>query len=87
MLHQDLYALTRRAHETEYSCESRKLKKSYYLKNYGRQDLELPPQCTATSQSWLHHFKVNFDMSKSPNKYGGVLVSLRVGYKLFLGNI
>lgn len=40
-----------------------------------RQKQELPPLCAATSQIWLCLFKVTFDMSKSQNNYGGVLVT------------
>ena len=52
------------------------------------QELEMPshlgPNTHPNASIQLHRVKVNFDMSKSPNRYGGVLVTWGDGYKLFL---
>ena len=44
----------------------------------------LPQQRAATSSIWFRRSKVNFYMSKSPNKYWVVLVTLGDVYKQFL---
>ena len=69
---------------TECSCETRAEHEAHYLKNYLAQNQRMPPRRAATSKIRLHPFRVNFDISKSPNKYWGILITWGNGYKLFL---
>ena len=69
---------------TECACVSRSLHKVHCSKNYVRQNQRLPTRRAATSQIQLRRFKVKLDMSKSTNKYEGVLVNWGGGYELFL---
>lgn len=76
-------SLKRRAPVSHNDSTSRSLLKDHCLKNLVSRNWELPLRRGATSKIPLHPFKFMFDMSKTPNNYGGLLVILRLGYKQF----